>query len=98
MRNYKNLSTLEQQQVKDKLFLEELNFIVETGAEFYPEIRKEIDDAWNKANTMKTPWFYSEYLMEYPAIKEAIKLRVSDLVQELNIIIPDCEDYIVKLN
>ena len=69
MRTYDELTANEQQTARDKALNELLQHVTEGAIRFsdklnHDNLQARIDLAWEKAESMQTPWFAHEYIMD----------------------------------
>jgi len=82
MKRYPELTEGQRTAANDKCMSETLQAAVELGAQFFPdELQAAAEEAGRKAETMQTPWFIHEYLLDVPEIKEYLESDAQDMAE-----------------
>jgi hypothetical protein len=86
MKTWAELTEDEKGRVREKLINDQLRFIVEIGPSYFQygedELKAAAEDAFEKAENKRTPWFVSSYIWGSPLIQEYIKNYVEMIANE----------------
>ena len=98
MRTFDKLSIDEQEQAREKALTTVLQHVTEGAIRFNDklnrdDLQKRIDAAWEKAESMQTPWFAHEYIMDTCGDD----LRSMALADAEDALYPDPSEHIIRL-
>lgn len=92
---YFQLPLQKRKQLFDEQLLSNLKCINETGYDFFPELKPEIEKAMIESDAMRTPWFFHEYVMDYAGYKLKL-LTMRELQNQDYIIVPSDKTVIIN--